>query len=622
MAVRTGFIFLFVFLSACVLGQVRDTFPVPKTYSTFSYTREQLQSNAEGTYPDTLLDVFHRYNPAYRSFTNTTLGNTGLAAKSLVPHSFFRTSFVFREDPFAIYQFHPDRIKYYDTRTPYTDINYTQAGKKEQFISLSHSRSFKKYFNAGFDLQKIKTQGLYKNQEADYGGFDFYARYTTKDQRYLANTAFIRNKAVVQENGGVDLDSIPAIFSGDKLFYPVWLQAATNSLKVRNLFLDQTIFLGKRVPSDSLHPAFVDPTFAITHSIELERRDEIYSDLQPNQEYYPVAVPATGTVYDSIGIKNVSNTIKIKTIGRTLEKLFSAELFFRHETSLLGQELFDTSFVNTYSGLSVGKSISKWSNIKFSGQQNFTGYYKGDSKLALSFSSIRDSLPLEYAINIQVSKREPDMFYKRYASDLFNWRNDTLAKVGEKSANFMIGFFKSHLQINLRYSEFSNFIVLDQNLLPYQDSGKFNYLSAGIHAHLIVWKKWNLVHDLLFQQVSDTSLMRLPQYFGRLTYYYHNRIFKKKLEIQAGFELNYSDFFFSDAYMPALRSFYLQDNIRGGGYPFVDVFFKFKVKNRARIFFKMEHVNSGFVYRPSMLIPVYPQADRVFKMGVNWKFFD
>ena len=46
-----------------------------------------------------------------------------------------------------------------------------------------------------------------------------------------------------------------------------------------------------------------------------------------------------------------------------------------------------------------------------------------------------------------------------------------------------------------------------------------------------------------------------------------------------------------------------------------------KIKN-ARVFLKMEHVNSGLMGRTYYAAPHKPYTDRIFKIGINWKFYD
>ena len=56
-------------------------------------------------------------------------------------------------------------------------------------------------------------------------------------------------------------------------------------------------------------------------------------------------------------------------------------------------------------------------------------------------------------------------------------------------------------------------------------------------------------------------------------------------------------------------------------HPLVNFIFNMKIKH-ARIFFKTEHVNSGFMGANYYLAPHMPAPDRNIKVGVRWMFFD
>jgi hypothetical protein len=92
------------------------------------------------------------------------------------------------------------------------------------------------------------------------------------------------------------------------------------------------------------------------------------------------------------------------------------------------------------------------------------------------------------------------------------------------------------------------------------------------------------------------------------------------MEVQIGFDVSFYSSYYADAYMPALGQYYLQNRKLIGNYPFIDFFFNMKVKH-ANIFFKSEHVNSGFM-GAYYLAPHIPAPDRSFKVGIRWMFYD
>ena len=109
----------------------------------------------DSTRLDTMLTNFHLYNPVYKNtITATYLGNYGLPyldndffnRKSDVDFFFLRT----RE----AYILTPSKLKYYNTRTPYTLLDYSQSESKsrknETRFNVLHTQNVNPYLNFTF----------------------------------------------------------------------------------------------------------------------------------------------------------------------------------------------------------------------------------------------------------------------------------------------------------------------------------------------------------------------------------------------------------------------------------------------------------------------------------------
>jgi outer membrane receptor protein involved in Fe transport len=113
----------------------------------------------------------------------------------------------------------------------------------------------------------------------------------------------------------------------------------------------------------------------------------------------------------------------------------------------------------------------------------------------------------------------------------------------------------------------------------------------------------------------------LPEYTLEHSLFYENDIFNRAARIQIGASVFYSSAYYADAYMPATAQFYLQDNKKYGNYPYIDFFVNAKVKN-VRVFFKIDHLNSGWMGNTYIPVQNYPMNGRAFKVGFSWRFFD
>lgn len=125
----------------------------------------------------------------------------------------------------------------------------------------------------------------------------------------------------------------------------------------------------------------------------------------------------------------------------------------------------------------------------------------------------------------------------------------------------------------------------------------------------------------MYQHISKDEALKLPSLLANATISYEGSLFKGAIYAMTGIEVFYNTSWYAPAYMPASGSFYLQDQIKTGNYPFMDVFLNLRIK-RARIFLLLQHANSGLTGYRYYMVPTYPMADRAFKFGVNWMFFD
>jgi hypothetical protein len=137
----------------------------------------------------------------------------------------------------------------------------------------------------------------------------------------------------------------------------------------------------------------------------------------------------------------------------------------------------------------------------------------------------------------------------------------------------------------------------------------------------VTWKKFHLDNMVVYQKTDHEDVLRLPEFILRHSIYFTGQWFRKAMEVNYGADVFYFSSFFGDAYMPASGMYYLQNEKKIGNYPFVDLFFNFKI-NRAKVFLKMEHVAAGFIGNQFYTTPHYPGNDRQFRVGISWKFFD
>jgi hypothetical protein len=143
---------------------------------------------------------------------------------------------------------------------------------------------------------------------------------------------------------------------------------------------------------------------------------------------------------------------------------------------------------------------------------------------------------------------------------------------------------------------------------------------AYLNGEVNLWRI-KLKGQFAYQTIQGANVLRLPSFLGNLAIYYTQPLFHGAATFQPGVSVFYNTFYFGNSYMPAIRSFYLQDKQQTGNYPYMDVFINLKIQ-RARIFVMYSHFNASLMGRTYFMVPDYPMQDAAFKFGVSWNFHD
>jgi len=157
---------------------------------------------------DTSIFEFHQFDPLeYGNLFYSTLSNIGLAHKNFTFTPTFYTGYRMDSPTFEKYMTSNSEVKYYQQVIPYTDIHYIAGPKKEHNFYLVFSRELFKGFSIGLDLGIIQSPGEYKNSKSDNSKVFFTGQYYTPNKRYGVIANYLKNKILVEENGGITNDS-------------------------------------------------------------------------------------------------------------------------------------------------------------------------------------------------------------------------------------------------------------------------------------------------------------------------------------------------------------------------------------------------------------------------------
>ena len=91
------------------------------------------------------------------------------------------------------------------------------------------------------------------------------------------------------------------------------------------------------------------------------------------------------------------------------------------------------------------------------------------------------------------------------------------------------------------------------------------------------------------------------------------------LDVQFGVDCSFYTKYKSVAYQPATMTFYNQDEIECGNYPFMNVYADMRL-GKTRFYIMMSHISQGMVEKNYFSMPHYPLNPRRFQLGLSINF--
>lgn len=623
------------------------------------YVTDKLFDKGEYIQADTSMDYYHYYLPGfYHNFKN--LGNAGSPGQQMYYHASGKTGFspgIYFLDSYASDK---DRVRYYNTRRPYSSVFFVMGSKEEQVLNVKHTQNIGRPWNFGLNYTNISSTGFYQRQKTRGNNLLFHSHYESKNRRYGNFGNFIYHNTVIEENGGLYAD---VFFEGEiedrKDALPVSLQNANNTFRKKSWFFKHYLNFGKREEmydvKDSITRKVVSPVLRLSHTFSFEKKIFGYRDAHPDSGQYLLlfnynkSAGPRDTIKDSLNVKIFENTLALTTVDFTdftghhygLKNIYASAFIRRQDIArLTHNDNFDTAFANTIAGANVQYRFLKrfsaggYADKVLDGFNKDDHYYEGYAEYYYGRTE-KDSWWISdhrLRINSFHQIKRPDWIFSNYFSDQLHWRNEFLSSSysGQSisyssdkwgiQAGITQNFYKNpvYFSVENRYS--TDTVFLSKKIIPVQREDRLTINQAYISKHLRLWK-FHLRSAVYFQETDNELIVALPDFITYNSLYFESFMLRKAVYGQLGFDFYYHSLYNASFYSPFLKQFYSQGEKNIGGYPFFDFFINFKIKS-VRAFFKLTHINSGYFGNTYYLIPHYPQPDRAYHIGINWRFLD
>ncbi len=589
---------------------------------------------------DTLLDNFQIYHPVFKnSITSTYVGNYGTPAlnndffnrNSNVDFLFFRS----RE----AYLLTPATVQYYNTRTPFTRLDYGQTANKaiknETRFNFLHTQNINPFWNVTLQIDMAKSAGQYLAQESKNNFITLYSSYNS--DKLNIYTGFITNTVKNNENGGLTGDSL--LTNGtDKDFLNVNLNKSKSNFKGTYYYVNGEYRFGKIIKSEKDSGNF-RPILGLLFSSEYERhKQDFYEEEEPANTFFENTYYGNDYIKDSIRFNKLENVFQMKQYENAERKTsFGKRAFLgidfitttmpgRDSTRFAGRDTNRyESIVKNYSNLYVGGGIfrekGKFWTWDFDGKIYLIGQKAGQTELSGTISKpfkvFKDSLA-SLVLGGYINNTVADYFQQEFYSNHYRWNNNfSMEQRMDVNGSIISPRFK--LKLTGNYAIINNFIYNNYEGIPAQTNKELLVLSAFADKD---FNHRNLHFRVraLWQKASNEEFIHLPDFSGFVSAYY-KFVISKVMFTQIGFDTRYNTKYYADAYSPSTGLFYLQNEKKYGNYPYIDVYANLRLK-RTVVFFKMFNVGTNFLNGEYMTAAHYPMPQSSFRFGLSWLFYD
>lgn len=573
---------------------------------------------------DTSFRSIQRYEPTFRKNNYFAhLGNLGLAHNNIVYEPDYITGFSTGITAFNQNLFVSDSIRYYLINKPYTAIDYVMGPKREQNLGIKHAQNVSSWFTVGLNFNYVSSPGLYRNQKGDDKNFVATTRFQTKNYRYVVLANYIHNKLKMRENGGIQNDSVfeqNVITSRDGI--PVNLNTANNYLKENSVFIKQLFNLSKQTKLLSLDTVGLNPPQnrkvpgIVAYSIQYSKTTLLYEhSIQDNNGFYQFTFDSTNQTYDSTHIFKFENELSWTNADPLKQHWLTASIKVKHQYTEYSVD--STRFIYNLiipTG-EVSMKFSEIARIGFLGDYIIGDEYSGDFSLRGKFMMKTGLGGLYY--QLKSSRQEVPRIYQYYKSNHFIWENSLKKqRLLVNELGFKVGSFRAGISVN----SVDNFVYFDEQAMPRQINMNMSVIQGQI-SKIFLFGDFTFDAQLIYQDATQSESIRVPEWIADVSVFYTKPLFSGATTIQTGFDFFYFSSYYAYGYMPATRSFYVQNEKKLGDYIFADVFLNLKIK-RAYLFLKYN--NLGFLFNDYRyyMVPSYPMKDGAFRFGISWSFYD
>ena len=350
--------------------RILETFAVPDSMQykrLITWTHDMYFNNIELHEQDTTYNYHFNDYPFYKEDVNVSY--LGVIGSPVQTYDYFKReeeeNVVFYS-PYRIYNYSPDNLPMFNTKTPYTELAYwgtlfANQEKEESDIKILTTQNILPELNVTLEYHRYGGNGMLKREDVDNRTFVAATNYMGK--RYLMHAGYIYNKIEKSENGGIVDNTWIRDTTVDVREVDVHLQNASNTVKKNTVFLDQTY----RIPFNFINNIGKKKEM----KAEQARRDSIMAsgDSTAISEYLEMEQERLALEASAEEADTVDRDITTAFIGHSSEysvftKMYTDEID-SGESGQYGRDLYNNRFYLNPTSTADSQRVMKFENRLF-----------------------------------------------------------------------------------------------------------------------------------------------------------------------------------------------------------------------------------------------------------------
>ena len=621
--------------------------------STKYFLEEDVFNNRKRLYTiDTLMNGIHNYNFVQRNKNlYTDLGNLGTAIRPIFYKAPEQIGTLLGYDAFSLYTFKSSQVRYFNTKSPFSNIIYVPGGNDQDLLQFELSRNIDSLWNVGFNVQRISSnkQLIDRTTTADntaisHWDFMVHSNYQTKNRKYSLLTYFNLSDHNSNDQGGVSRENNPqsnTLYSYSEMLGLGGNRPIISDASTRDLSYNLHVY----------HEYVGYKAFQIYQVIDFQTRKVQFKDkgfrTGWQNGFYPYAFPRTTSVK---GVKFPTDSVTFKTL--VLDSLYNESQYnnFEYKTGIKGfykgfnyRLHFRQRFFSYTNPLNSGYSktgqnenfLGLWLNQYFKDSTRFFGEFEKsittkDFRLNGEFQGKWLNVGGNYLSS------SPTFIQQLTYNNGFRWKKSINDRNRDSLTNVVTTNIFAYTDLKIKQlalrpsidlTRITSYIYYDNLINVKQAKESIDILRVGLGFDFRKGK-FSTINQIFITPTTFTNskekeleqLIRIPPILINARFAYE-LLYKKKLFIQTGIDLHYKSSYYADAYMPAIQQFHLQDEQEILGYLQADIFADLRI-NRVRLFLKFAHINQGIFNNGYYASPGFAGMGRTFEFGVHWLLFD